>query len=85
MAQGIFVELYETREGPGRMSVTVNCTEECERVVECTTCKRRKPPIGRDVAAEMSASYCEHECPGHDQEPHGGHLWPGELARSREA
>ena len=66
------------------MSVTVDCTEKCEHVVTCAMCKRRKPPIGRDVAAEMSGSYCEHECPGHAQEPRGGHLWPGELARSRE-
>lgn len=66
------------------MSVTVDCTEACERVVSCQVCGRRKPPIGRDVAAETAGGYCEHECTGHDQEPLGGHLWPGELARSRE-
>lgn len=66
------------------MSATVDCTEKCEIVVACTVCRRRKPPIGRDVPAEMTGSYCEHECPGHDQAPRGGHLWPGELERSRQ-
>jgi len=66
------------------MSVTIDCTEACERVVTCVVCRRRKPPIGRDVPTEMSGSYCEHECQGHNQAPRGGHLWSGELARSRE-
>lgn len=65
------------------MSVTLDCTEKCEDVVTCTVCTRRKPPIGRDVAAELASSYCEHECPGHNKAPRGGHLWPGELARSK--
>lgn len=57
-----------------------DCTIECERVVECTVCRRRKPPIGRSVPLALSGSYCENECAGHDAEPRGGHLWPGELA-----
>lgn len=61
-----------------------DCTIDCERVVDCTVCKRRKPPIGRDVGIYAASSYCEHECPGHDEEPRGGHLFPGELARIRE-
>lgn len=66
------------------MSVTIDCTEKCENVVTCSVCHRRKPPIGRDVPAEIGSGYCEHECPGFNQEPRSGHLWPGELARSRE-
>jgi hypothetical protein len=65
------------------VSVTLDCTEACEAVVECVVCHRRKPPRGRSVAPAMSTDYCEHECPGHDQEPRAGHLWPGELARNR--
>ena len=30
---------------------------------------------------EMASSYCERECPGHGEEPRGGHLWPGEIAQ----
>lgn len=67
------------------MSVTTDCTEKCENVVICTVCKRRKPPIGRDVPAAMSGSYCERECLGFHKEPRSGHLWPGELERSRSA
>lgn len=57
-----------------------DCTIECERRVTCTVCGRTKPPIGRSVPAETASGYCEHECSGHDKEPIGGHLWPGELA-----
>ena len=57
-----------------------DCTMECERVVRCSVCERRKPPRGRSVPMEMSGSYCERECPGFEQPPLGGHLWPGELA-----
>jgi hypothetical protein len=57
------------------------CTKECERTVVCTICGRRKPPIGRDVAAAAHGSYCEHECEGHNIEPFAGHLWPGKLSR----
>ena len=58
-----------------------DCTIECERVVRCVVCGRNKPPIGRSVPLIMGSSYCEHECEGHNQEPRGGHLWPGELAQ----
>lgn len=57
-----------------------NCTIDCERVVECVVCGRRKAPAGRDPGAYMSNSYCEYECPGRHQDPPPGHLWPGELA-----
>ncbi len=56
------------------------CTTKCERVVTCTMCHRRKPPTGRDVASAQAGSFCEHKCPGHNEEPSPGHLWPGELA-----
>jgi len=74
----------EAQNGGAPVSVTPDCTKECERVVECVVCKRRKPPIGRDVSPYMFGSYCEHECPGRNAEPRGGHLWPGELERSKE-
>ena len=57
-----------------------DCTIECEKIVDCTVCGRRKPPRGRSVPMEAASGYCEHECPGHDAEPLGGHLWRGELA-----
>lgn len=66
------------------MSVTADCTEDCDRIVHCAVCKRQKPPIGRSVATAASGGYCEHECPGHNEEPRGGHLWPGELRRAKE-
>lgn len=66
------------------MSLTPSCSIDCELVVECVVCKRRKPPIGRSVPMEASGGYCEYECPGHNLEPRGGHLWPGEYERSRE-
>lgn len=67
------------------MSVTLDCTEECEKIVTCVVCQRRKPPVGRDVPAEAAAGYCARECLGFHKEPRSGHLWPGELERSREA
>lgn len=55
-----------------------NCTRECERVAYCTTCGSRKAPRGRSAPMEMRC--CDFECPGYEQEPKPGHLWPGELA-----
>lgn len=66
------------------MSVTAECTIECERQVDCTECGMRKHPVGRDPGIYTASSYCPHECPGHDKEPRPGHLWPGELRRERE-
>ena len=54
------------------------CGPECYAMPDCTVCGKAKPPRGRDVAAVMHGSYCEHECPGHNKAPHAGHLWPGE-------
>jgi hypothetical protein len=45
--------------------------------VRCAACGLTKKPIGRD--ASMFASYCTDDCPGYDQPPHVGSLWPGET------
>lgn len=55
-----------------------DCTIECERVVYCATCHKRKGPAGR--SAPMGCYYCDWDCPGYNQDPKPGHLWPGELA-----
>ena len=55
-----------------------DCTIECERIVYCTVCHSRKRPNGRSAPAECR--YCDYDCPGYEQEPKPGHLWPGELA-----
>jgi hypothetical protein len=63
--------------------VSPECTIECERMPECLVCRRRKNPRGR--SAPMGMYLCHpHDCPGYDQEPTPGHLWPGELAREAE-
>ena len=64
--------------------INANCTEACEAMPHCTVCHRRKHPRGRDPGVYAASGYCEHECPGHELPPHAGHLWPGELKRSRE-
>jgi hypothetical protein len=56
-----------------------DCTTECERVVYCTTCGKRKTPRGR--SAPMECRYCDFDCAGYAQAPTPGHLWPGELAQ----
>jgi hypothetical protein len=66
------------------MSTTVNCTEACEAAPTCVVCGLRKRPRGRDVAPEMENGLCGRDCTGYAQEPHAGHLWPGELERSRQ-
>lgn len=47
--------------------------------VHCTTCGRRKKPLGRSAASEMASGLCDHECPGYGERPHPGDLWPGET------
>jgi hypothetical protein len=66
------------------VSVDASCTEQCEVMPECTICHLRKKPRGRDAPLEMANELCDDGCPGYRQEPFAGHLWPGELARSRE-
>jgi hypothetical protein len=65
------------------MSVTVECTAACEAAPTCADCGLRKRPRGRSVAPEMENGLCGRDCPGYDREPRAGHLWPGELERSR--
>jgi hypothetical protein len=45
--------------------------------VYCSQCGQRKQPRGR--SAPMGAAYCDSECPGYNQEPRVGDLWPGET------
>ena len=62
----------------------LDCTEDCEVEVECLRCHKRKAPRGRSAAPEAANGYCDFECPGYDEEPRRGDLWPGELQRTRE-
>jgi hypothetical protein len=54
----------------------MSATKRGKRII-CTACEQMKQPIGRD--ASMFASYCNRDCPGYEQEPHVGSLWPGET------
>lgn len=54
-------------------------TDNIAQSVTCTTCRRTKAPIGRDVAAAAAGAYCDRECPGYTAEPHPGTRWPGEV------
>jgi len=66
------------------VSVTLGCTAACEAAPRCTTCGLTKAPQGRSVPAAMAGGLCDDGCPGYRQEPRAGHLWSGELVRSRE-
>jgi hypothetical protein len=46
--------------------------------VTCTVCGRTKQPFGR--SASNWSSLCGWECPGYDQSPKVGSLWPGETS-----
>ena len=48
--------------------------------VECRICGLRKKPRGRSAPLEMENSLCSYDCPGYDQIPHIGQLWPGETS-----
>jgi len=52
---------------------------EVGQAVDCKVCGRRKKPRGRSAPLEMANSLCDFECPGYDQEPEPGWLWPGET------
>ena len=47
--------------------------------VECVVCRKRKAPRGRSAPLEMANSLCDWECPGYNQPPDPGDLWPGET------
>ena len=60
---------------------TYQCALSATKVglaVECRICGMRKAPVGRSVADAMANSLCNYECPGNNQEPRSGSLWPGE-------
>jgi hypothetical protein len=47
--------------------------------VNCKVCGLRKKPVGRSAPMEMANSLCDWECPGYNQDPKPGHLWPDET------
>ena len=46
--------------------------------VECRVCHKTKAPRGRSVPLAMSL--CDHDCPGYQQAPSPGSLWPNETS-----
>jgi len=46
--------------------------------VRCTTCDKRKSPIGRSAPLEMDGGLCDSDCSGYREEPYPGCLWPCE-------
>ena len=58
---------------------TTDCNENCWKVVYCTRCKLAKAPKGRSVPLEAANGYCH--CPGYDEPPEPGHLWPEEKGK----
>ncbi len=66
------------------MSVMPDCTEACEAAPDCAVCHKRKSPRGRSVAMEAANGYCDWECDGYNEPPLSGHLFPGEIRRTRE-
>ena len=58
--------------------ITDKCTEACAVMPDCLVCGMRKPPNGRSIPTATVDSYCSYECPGRNQEPKAGHLWPAE-------
>lgn len=45
--------------------------------IECAVCCQAKQPVGR--SAPFTGYFCTDDCPGYEQEPHVGSLWPGET------
>lgn len=66
------------------MSITPDCTEKCEAMPYCAVCGLRKKPVGRSAPTEMANGLRDRYCPGYRQDPQPGHLWPGEIERSKE-
>jgi len=67
------------------MSVATDCTAACEAAPRCDVCHLTKKPRGRSAPLEMANGLCDDHCPGYRQKTLAGHLWPGELERSRES
>ena len=61
---------------PAKLVTT--CTEECRAQPDCVKCGRPKAPRGRSIAPAMAGGLCDTDCPGYDQAPQAGHLWPNE-------
>jgi hypothetical protein len=62
------------------MTKDYQCTKDCERVVYCEVCFRRKKPIGRD---SMDNGLCSWDCIGYRKNPQPGHLWQGEFEENK--
>ena len=81
-AVGALKELRNNLDTPPAESAEEAECSICNQVggplVECTVCHMPKHPRGRDPGLYASSGYCQHECPGHDQEPIPGSLWPNE-------
>jgi hypothetical protein len=59
--------------------LTEDNSKEVGVAVDCKICGLRKKPRGRSAPLEMANSLCDHECPGYNQDPEPGWLWPGET------
>lgn len=72
-------ESYRVRVDEGwALSKTM---EDIGIAVECTACHFRKKPRGRSAGLEMANSLCDDDCPGYNQSPEPGSLWPGESRK----
>lgn len=60
----------------GKVVERQRCDVGCAPI--CTSCHRRKNPIGRSAAPEMANGLCDLECAGYRQDPTPCDLWPGE-------
>jgi hypothetical protein len=78
----VFRALDEDNPGYEWLAPGYGCQRAHKRrgvAVRCTTCGLTKKPIGRSAPLEMANGMCDFECPGYQQEPRVGDLWPGET------
>ena len=59
--------------------MTTTATGRVGVAVQCETCGKTKTPHGRDAGALAANSYCDTDCPGYNDDPIPGCLWPGET------
>lgn len=57
----------------------IACSESCRAIVYCTTCGKRKAPVGRSIGLGAEDCYCHSDCAGYRAEPAPPHLWPNEC------
>lgn len=78
-AQGAWdVPLYTHPPKPAQDAAAGKGVDEVGVAVNCTVCRKRKQPIGRD--APLGSYMCNpHDCEGYRQDPQPGDLWPGET------